>query len=96
MINSIFKKVFYSILRLFTQLDLVLFKIFKKRIFDKISKYTELHAITKINILNKKIAFYTPNENTKWRIENFTFKFVEIFNSPFCDFVRSIKSYFFI
>lgn len=71
MINSIFKKVFYLILRLFTQLDLILFKIFKKRIFDKISKYIELHAITKINILNKKIAFYTPNENTKWRIENF-------------------------
>jgi len=66
--SKIIAKIIYNLL--FT-LDLILTKLFKKSFLIYFKDFFELGSYTSIEILKKKIKFFTPNSISKWRVETF-------------------------
>ena len=65
------KKLFFLIYKFLSIIDFICRKIFKKSILIFFKDFIEKDSYTKLNILNQKALFFTPNDITKWRVKTF-------------------------
>ena len=65
------EKFSYAVFQTLVFLDFLFFKITKRRFLKFFTKFIESESYKVINILNKDINFFAPNDLVKWRVETF-------------------------
>ena len=65
------EKISYAIFQILVFFDFLLFKIIRRRFLHFFQKFIENDSYIFINILNKEINFFVPNNLVKWRVETF-------------------------
>lgn len=65
------EKFSYAVFQTLVFLDFLFFKITKRRFLKFFTKFIESESYEVINILNKDINFFVPNNVVKWRVETF-------------------------
>jgi FkbM family methyltransferase len=65
------EKFSYAVFQTLVFLDFLFFKITKKRFLKFFTKFIESESYEVINILNKDIKFFAPNNLVNWRVETF-------------------------
>ncbi len=73
-INSLIKKIFYLIYKFFFIIDFIIHKIIRKHFFYWFREFFEVDSYKTINLEEKKIIFFTPNEIIDWRVHTFLTK----------------------
>jgi len=68
------EKFSYAVFQTLVFLDFLFFKITKRRFLKFFTKFIESESYKVINILNKDINFFAPNDLVKWRVETFFYK----------------------
>ena len=79
-IQNIIKKIFYLIYKVFYFIDIIFNKIIKKRYLYWFREFLEEDSYKSIEIENKKLNFFIPNEITNWRVHTFFTKEPETLN----------------
>ena len=79
-IQNIIKKIFYLIYKVFYFIDIIFNKIIKKRFLYWFREFLEEDSYKSIEIENKKLNFFIPNEITNWRVHTFFTKEPETLN----------------
>ena len=81
------KKLSYIIYRVIFFIDILFYKITKRRILVWFSEFIENDSYKKINILNKDVTFFTPNYITNYLVDTFfnkepeTLEWIDSFNN---------------
>jgi FkbM family methyltransferase len=70
-LQSLFKKIFFLIYNIVLILDKIFYIFIRKRFLYWFKEFFEKNSYKQKKILNKKIAFFTPNEIIDWRIKTF-------------------------
>ena len=84
--NKLVKKLSYIIYKIIFFIDILFNKITKRSILIWFKEFIEDDSYKTINILNKKVNFFVPNQITQWRIETFftkepeTLEWIDSFN----------------
>ena len=80
------KKLSYIIYKIIFFIDILFNKITKRSILIWFKEFIEDDSYKTINILNKKVNFFVPNQITQWRVETFftkepeTLEWIDSFN----------------
>ena len=80
------KKLSFIIYKIFFYLDLLFYKITKRSILIWFKEFIQNDSYKTINVLNKKVNFFVPNQITQWRVETFltkepeTLEWIDSFN----------------
>ena len=80
------KKLSFIIYKIFYYLDLLFYKITKRSILIWFKGFIQKDSYKTIEVLNKKVNFFVPNQITQWRIETFftkepeTLEWIDSFN----------------
>ena len=64
-------KLIYFIYRVLALFDKIIIKFTKNSFLTVLKEFIEEDSYTAINILAKKITFFTPTKITKWRVDTF-------------------------
>ena len=65
------KKLSFIIYKIFFYLDLLFYKITKRSILIWFKEFIQKDSYKTIEVLNKKVNFFIPNQTTQWRVETF-------------------------
>ena len=65
------KKLSFIFYKIFFYLDLLFYKITKRSILIWFKEFIQNDSYKTINVLNKKVNFFVPNQITQWRVETF-------------------------
>ena len=65
------KRIFNLFLNIIFFLDKAVIYLTKRSILTKISDFTQQKSYKSINILNKKVNFFVPNQNTNLRVNTY-------------------------
>jgi len=68
------EKFSYALYKILVFLDFLFFKITQRRFLKFFAKFLEAKSYQEINILNKAVNFFIPNDLVKWRVETFFIK----------------------
>ena len=68
------KKLSFIIYKIFFYLDLLFYKITKRSILIWFKEFIQNDSYKTINVLNKKVNFFVPNQITQWRVKTFLTK----------------------
>ena len=80
------KKISIVIYKIFYFLDLFFYKLTKRSILVWFKEFIQNDSYKTINVLNKKVNFFVPNQVTQWRVETFftkepeTLEWIDSFN----------------
>ena len=81
------KKLSYIIYKIIFFIDILFNKITKRSILIWFKEFIQDDSYKTINILNKKVNFFVPNQITQWRVETFftkepeTLEWIDSFNN---------------
>ena len=84
--SKLIKKLSYIIYKIIFFIDILFNKITKRSILIWFKEFIQDDSYKTINILNKKVNFFVPNQITQWRIETFftkepeTLEWIDSFN----------------
>ena len=84
--NKLVKKLSYIIYKIIFFIDILFNKITKRSILIWFKEFIQDDSYKTINILNKKVNFFVPNQITQWRVETFftkepeTLEWIDSFN----------------
>ena len=84
--RKLVKKLSYIIYKIIFFIDILFNKITKRSILIWFKEFIQNDSYKTINILNKKVNFFVPNQITQWRVETFftkepeTLEWIDSFN----------------
>ena len=84
--SKLVKKLSYIIYKIIFFIDILFNKITKRSILIWFKEFIQDDSYKTINILNKKVNFFVPNQITQWRVESFftkepeTLEWIDSFN----------------
>lgn len=74
------KRILFFFFNLLKKINNFIFKISKKNIFLYLNEYMQSINLKKVEILNKKLIFFCPNNIINWRLDTFFSKEPETLN----------------